>query len=117
MFAYYSNIAATKAVRGLVAPIPPELMCSGACSHAQMAEQHAAKAAASTPNATKREKLSSVLDYVELRLRQPRLQRMKRERHFGNIRVTERLGRIACGWLNYYVLSLLRIIATTQANQ
>jgi hypothetical protein len=37
---------------------------------------------------------------------------MKRESHFGNIRVTERMGRIACGWLNYYVLSLLRIIAT-----
>jgi hypothetical protein len=52
-----------------------------------------------------------------LRLTQPPLQRTKRERHFGNIRVTERIGRIACDWLNYYVLSLLRIIPTTQANQ
>jgi hypothetical protein len=32
---------------------------------------------------------------------------MKRERHFGNIGVTEQIGRIACGWLNYCVLSRL----------
>jgi len=50
----------------------------------------------STPSAT------------ELQLRQPPLQPMKRESHFGNVRVTERIGRIACGWLNYCVLSRLR---------
>ena len=32
----------------------------------------------------------------------------KRERHLGNIRVTEGIGRIACGWLNYCVSSRLR---------
>jgi hypothetical protein len=43
-----------------------------------------------------------------LRLTQPPLQLMKRERHLGNIRVTDGIGRIACGWLNYCVLSRLR---------
>jgi len=44
-----------------------------------------------------------------MQLKQPPLQRTKRERHFSNIRVTERIGRIACGWLDCYVLSRLRI--------
>ena len=49
-----------------------------------------------------------------LRLRRPPLQPMERDRHFGNIRVTEQIGRIACGWLDCCVLSRLGIIAIRQ---
>ena len=50
---------------------------------------------------------ATVLRQANLRLIQPPLQPMKRERHFGNIRVTEGIGRIACGWLNRCVLCRL----------
>ena len=65
--------------------------------------------------ATAPQKVSAVADCrYNLRLTQPPLQLMERDRHFGNIRVTEQIGRIACGWLDCCVLSRLGIIAIRQ---